>query len=84
MTLKLIREFAVVPGVLLVGARAGGVSPGLGGAVGMLVLGVGFGVPPGAIPGEVLIIVLTVIMAASAMDVSGGAGFGLAIAKVFF
>ena len=37
-------------------ARAGGVGLGLWGAVGMLVLVVGFGVPPGAIPGEVLII----------------------------
>ena len=28
---------------------------------------VGFGIPPGAIPGEVLMIVLTVILAASAI-----------------
>jgi hypothetical protein len=61
MSLKLILEFAVVLGALLMGARAGGVALGLWGAVGLLVLVVGFGVPPGAIPGEVLIIVLTVI-----------------------
>jgi anaerobic C4-dicarboxylate transporter DcuA len=81
MTLKLILEFAVVLGVLLIGARAGGVSLGLWGAVGMLVLGVGFGVPPGAIPGEVLIIVLTVIMAASAMEVAGGVDFLVRVAE---
>lgn len=36
MTLKLIREFAVALGVLLMGARAGGVSLGLGSAIGLL------------------------------------------------
>ncbi len=81
MSLKLILEFAVVLGALLMGARAGGVSLGLWGAVGMLVLGVGFGIPPGAIPGEVLIIVLTVIMAASAMDVAGGVDFLVRVAE---
>jgi len=81
MTLKLILEFAVVLGVLLMGARAGGVSLGLWGAVGLLVLGVGFGIPPGAIPGEVIIIVLTVIMAASAMEVSGGVDFLVRVAE---
>jgi len=75
MTLKLILEFAVVLGALFMGARAGGVSLGLWGAVGLLVLAVGFGIPPGAIPGEVIIIVLTVIMAASAMEVAGGVDF---------
>jgi anaerobic C4-dicarboxylate transporter DcuA len=81
MTLKLILEFAVILGALLMGARAGGVGLGLWGAVGLLVLVVGFGVPPGAIPGEVLIIVLTVIMAASAMEVAGGLDFLVRVAE---
>src|SRR5204862_6607475 len=51
------------------------------GAVGLLVLVAGFGVPPGAIPGEVLIIVLTVIMAASAMEVAGGIDFLVRVAE---
>ena len=46
MTLKLICEFAVVLGALLMGARAGGVALGLWGGVGLLVLVAGFGVPP--------------------------------------
>lgn len=81
MTLKLILEFAVVLGALFMGARAGGVGLGLWGAVGLLVLGIGFGVPPGAIPGEVIIIVLTVIMAASAMEVAGGVDFLVRVAE---
>ena len=52
------------------GARTGGVGLGLWGAVGLLVLVVGFDVAPANIPGEVLLIVLTVIMAASTMEVA--------------
>lgn len=81
MTIKLILEFAVLLGALLTGARVGGVGLGLWGAVGLLVLVVGFGVPPGAIPGEVIIIVLTVIMAASAMEVAGGVDFLVRVAE---
>jgi anaerobic C4-dicarboxylate transporter DcuA len=81
MTAKLILEFAVLMGALLVGARAGGVALGLWGAVGLLVLVAGFGIPPGSIPGEVLIIVLTVIMAASAMEVAGGVDYLVRVAE---
>lgn len=81
MTLKLILEFAVLIGALLMGARSGGVALGLWGAVGLLVLVVVFGVAPGAIPGEVLLIVLTVIMAASAMEAAGGVDFLVRVAE---
>src|SRR5258705_9601367 len=81
MTTKLILEFLVLIGALLMGARAGGVGLGLWGAVGLLVLVAGFGVPPGSLPGEVLIIVLTVIMAASAMEVAGGIDFLVGMAE---
>jgi len=63
------------------GARTGGVGLGLWGAVGLLVLVVGFDVAPANIPGEVLLIVLTVIMAASAMEVAGGIDFLVRIAE---
>ena len=81
MDIRLILELLVLIGALLIGARVGGVGLGLWGAVGLLVLVVGFGVPPGAIPGEVLIIVLTVIMAASAMEVAGGVDFLVRVAE---
>jgi anaerobic C4-dicarboxylate transporter DcuA len=81
MSVKLILQFLVIIGALLMGARSGGVALGLWGAVGLLVLVVVFGVPPGAIPGEVLIIVLTVIMAASAMEVAGGVDFLVRVAE---
>jgi len=81
MDIKLILEFLVILGALAMGARAGGVGRGLWGAVGLLVLVVGFGIAPAGIPGEVLLIVLTVIMAASAMEVAGGIDFLVRIAE---
>jgi anaerobic C4-dicarboxylate transporter DcuA len=80
-TIKFILEFLVLVGALLMGARTGGVGLGLWGAVGLLVPIAGFGIGPGAIPGEVLLIVLTVIMAASAMEVAGGVDFLVRVAE---
>jgi anaerobic C4-dicarboxylate transporter DcuA len=81
MDLKLILEFLVILGALAMGARAGGVGLGLWGAVGLLVLVAVFGIAPAGIPGEVLLIVLTVIMAASAMEVAGGIDFLVRVAE---
>src|SRR5271165_6060806 len=81
MDWRLILEFLVIMGALAMGARMGGVGLGLWGAVGLLVLVVGFDVAPANIPGEVLLIVLTVIMAASAMEVAGGIDFLVRIAE---
>jgi anaerobic C4-dicarboxylate transporter DcuA len=78
---KLILEFIVLIGVLAMGARMGGVGLGLWGAVGLLILVVGFDAAPASIPGEVLLIVFTVIMAASAMEVAGGIDFLVRIAE---
>jgi len=81
MSIKLVLEFLVILGALGMGARAGGVGLGLWGAVGLLVLVVGFGVVPASLPGDVLLIVLTVIMAASAMEVAGGIDFLVRVAE---
>ena len=81
MDWKLVLEFLVLAGALAMGARMGGVGLGLWGAVGLLVLVVGFDVAPANIPGEVLLIVLTVIMAASAMEVAGGIDFLVRVAE---
>src|SRR5262245_55640704 len=81
MEIKLILEFLVILGALAMGARTGGVGLGLWGAVGLLVLVAGFGIAPAALPGDVLLIVLTVIMAASAMEVAGGIDFLVRVAE---
>ena len=81
MDYKLILEFLVILGALAMGARAGGVGLGLWGAVGLLVLVVCFDIVPASLPGDVLLIVLTVIMAASAMEVAGGIDFLVRVAE---
>ena len=72
MTLSMILQLIVLLAAIAIGARAGGVGMGLWGGVGLVILIFVFGDAPGAIPGEVLLIILSVIMAASAMEAAGG------------
>src|ERR1700754_2799731 len=78
MTLAL--ELFVLLAAIAIGARAGGVGMGLWGGVGLAILVFVFGEKPGSIPGEVLLIILTVIMAASAMEAAGGIDYLVRIA----
>src|SRR5215468_10738497 len=78
MTLAL--ELFVLLAAIAIGARAGGVGMGLWGGVGLAVLVFVFGEKPGNIPGDVLLIILTVIMAASAMEAAGGIDYLVTIA----
>ncbi|MEW6747174.1 MAG: anaerobic C4-dicarboxylate transporter family protein [Planctomycetota bacterium] len=80
MALNLVLELAVLLAAIAIGARVSGVGMGLWGGVGMVVLVFGFGAAPGHIPGEVLLIILTVIMAASAMEAAGGIDYLVRIA----
>jgi anaerobic C4-dicarboxylate transporter DcuA len=78
MTLTL--ELLVLLAAIALGARTGGVGMGLWGGVGLAILVFGFNEKPGSIPGEVLLIILTVIMAASAMEAAGGIDYLVRIA----
>src|SRR6187551_3976137 len=80
MTVMLVVQLIVLLAAIAIGARAGGVGMGLWGGVGLAVLVFGFGAAPGGIPGEVLLIILTVIMAASAMEAAGGIDFLVRVA----
>src|ERR1700741_4484122 len=81
MTLSIILQFVVVLAAIWMGARYSGVGLGLWGAVGLLVLVVGFGVTPTSPPIDVMLIILAVIMAASVMDAAGGIDFLVRIAE---
>src|SRR4051812_49052578 len=80
MSLTLILQLIVLLGAIAIGARVGGVGMGLWGGVGLAILVFGFGAAPGAIPGEVLLIILAVIMAASTMEAAGGIDYLVRIA----
>ena len=71
----------MVLAAIWLGARYSGVGLGLWGAVGLLVLVVGFGVTPTSPPIDVMLIILAVIMAASVMDAAGGIDFLVRIAE---
>lgn len=71
----------VVLAAIWMGARASGIGLGLWGAVGLLVLIVGFGITPTSAPIDVMLIILAVIMAASVMEAAGGIDFLVRIAE---
>ncbi len=81
MTMTIFLQFAVVLAAIWMGARYSGVGLGLWGAVGLLVLVVGFGVTPTSPPIDVMLIILAVIMAASVMDAAGGIDFLVRVAE---
>jgi anaerobic C4-dicarboxylate transporter DcuA len=81
MTIAIFLQFLVVLAAIWMGARYSGVGLGLWGAVGLLVLVVGFGVTPTSPPIDVMLIILAVIMAASVMDAAGGIDFLVRLAE---
>ena len=81
MTFAIVLQFLVVLAAIWMGARSSGIGLGLWGAVGLLVLVVGFGVNPTSPPIDVMLIILAVIMAASVMEAAGGIDFLVRIAE---
>ena len=78
---NLVVQLVVLLAAIAIGARMGGVGMGLCGGVGLGILVFGFRAAPGSIPGEVLLIILTVIMAASAMETAGGIDYLVRVAS---
>ena len=81
MTVSIILQFVAVLAAIWMGSRFSGVGLGLWGAVGLVVLMLGFGVTPTSPPVDVMLIILAVIMAASVMDAAGGIEFLVRIAE---
>jgi anaerobic C4-dicarboxylate transporter DcuA len=64
-------QFAVVLAAIFLGARLGGIAIGFAGGLGVLVLAL-LGLKPGAMPLDVVSIIMAVIAAIAAMQVAGG------------
>jgi len=75
-----IVELLVVLVFIWLGARLGSIGIGFAGGFGVLVLGVVFGLKPGAIPVDVILIIMGVIAAIAAMQVAGGLDYLVHIA----
>ena len=64
-------QFLVVLAAIFLGARLGGIAIGFAGGLGVLVLAM-LGVTPGAMPLDVVSIIMSVIAAIAVMQVAGG------------
>lgn len=71
-TIRFILELAVVLGAIVMGTRSSGVGLGLWGGTGVAVLVFVFGRDVGSPPVDALLIVLSVVLASSMMQLSGG------------
>ena len=73
-------ELLVVLVFIWFGARLGSIGIGFAGGFGVLVLGLVFGLEPGTIPVDVILIIMGVISAIAAMQVAGGLDYLVQIA----
>ena len=76
-----IVELLVVLFFIWLGARLGSIGIGFAGGFGVLVLAVVFGIAPGAIPTDVILIIMGVIAAIAAMQEAGGLDYLVQIAE---
>ena len=74
-------EIIVVLGAIFFGARLGSIGIGYAGGLGVLVLTLGMGLKLGAIPIDVILIIMSVIAAIAAMQVAGGLDYMVSIAE---
>ncbi|SPZ22001.1 Anaerobic C4-dicarboxylate transporter DcuA [Providencia rettgeri] len=76
-------EIIVVLGAIFFGIRMGGIGIGLCGGLGLAVLTIGFGLPIGSPPVDVILIIMTVVVAASALQAAGGMDYLVLLASKF-
>lgn len=74
-------ELFVVLVAIFVGARVGGIGLGVFGMLGLAVLVFGFGLKPGNAPIDVMLIILSVITAAAALQAAGGLDYLVRVAE---
>ena len=76
----LIQLFLVLA-CIIVGARLGGIGLGVMGGVGVAALTLCFGVQPGALPIDVMLMIAAVISAAASMQAAGGLDYMVKVAE---
>ncbi len=76
-----IIELIVVLFFIWLGARLGSIGIGFAGGFGVLVLALVFGLKPGGIPIDVILIIMSVISAIAAMQVAGGLDYMVQVAE---
>lgn len=81
MDMLLIMRIIVLLGVIFIGIRLGGMAIGYTGGIGVIILSLFLGMNPGAIPFDVILIIMSVIAAITAMQVAGGLDYMVKVAE---
>jgi len=82
-TFLIILQLIIVLALIFIGARVGGIGLGIYGMVGVFILVFIFGLPPGKIPIDVMLIIVSVIVAAAALQGAGGLDYMVGLAAKF-
>lgn len=77
----IVLELLVVLGAIFLGVRLGGMAIGYAGGLGVVVLALVLGMEPGSIPVSVILIIMSVIAAITAMQIAGGLDYLVQIAE---
>lgn len=81
MDIMVVLQIIVLLGSIYLGIRLGGIAIGYAGGIGVIILGLALGMKPGAIPWDVILIIMSVIAAISAMQLAGGLDYLVSIAE---
>ena len=82
-TAIILLQLAIVISLIFIGARIGGIGLGIYGMVGVFLLVFVFGLKPGNLPIDVMLIIVSVITAASALQAVGGLDYLVGLAAKF-
>ena len=82
-TAIILLQFAIVMALIFKGARVGGIGLGIYGMVGVFILVFVFGMKPGHLPIDVMLIIVSVITAAATLQAAGGLDYLVGLAAKF-
>ena len=82
-TFIILLQLAIVLAMIFIGAKKGGIGLGIYGMVGVFILVFVFGEEPGAIPIDVMLIIVSVITASAALQAAGGLDYMVNVAARF-
>ena len=74
-------EIALLIGCIVYAARLGGIGVGMAGGLGMFIAVFCLGLPPGSMPLDVILIIMSVLFACSVMHVAGGMDYMVRVAS---
>lgn len=76
-----VLQLIVLFGAIFLGVRLGGMAIGYAGGIGVILFTLGLGLPVGGIPWDVILIIMAVIAAITAMQVAGGLDYMVYVAE---